>query len=74
MMSERVIRTAVQRFEESLRIMARDNQPVHAFDLGEGSDGLMWSVLITLGPKEAIDRLCGTPIPSEPLSQQKGGA
>lgn len=35
MISERVIENAVKQYETALRMMSRDNMPIHAFDVTE---------------------------------------
>lgn len=56
MISERVIQKAVKEYEVALRIMSRDNMPIHAFDIAVDSAGELQSCLIVLGPKPTIHK------------------
>lgn len=50
-MTETVIQYAVKEFELALRMMAERKAIVHAFDLGTAPDGVLYSILIAIGPK-----------------------
>jgi len=56
MMTDSLIRYAVGEFEIALKMMDRDNTPVHAFDLGHGSDGQVYSCLLIIGTKSAVNQ------------------
>jgi hypothetical protein len=60
------IELAGERFKNALRmIRSGQSSSPHAFDLGRDETGQMWSILVALGKKEAIDALMAKPVPIE---------
>lgn len=62
MISEEVVKLAVVRFEEALRLMVENRHCVHAFDVGKAPDGEMWSCLIIVAPQRQVDMMFPPPL------------
>ena len=48
--------------------MGNDGHMVHLFDLGKAANGEMWSVMIVVAPREALDTIQDTLGKYEPVS------
>jgi hypothetical protein len=55
MMSQHVIDTAKRNFGEALKAMCEQGTSLQAFDLGQDTASVMWSVMFTVSPKTTVD-------------------